>query len=92
MITESQLEKSNKLKEFVRQYFRETSHSDGDGSTGMMIPQPDEQVPMSGATTFTIVTLSVMTLDVKCRIFGVMLNVVPPNVIKTFLFVTDVGN
>ena len=41
--TESQTEKSNKLKDFVREYFSEATHETDDKKIGLVIPALDPQ-------------------------------------------------
>ncbi len=47
---ESQTEKSNKLKEFVREYFKEASHDCDEQKIGLMMPPIDSQVSYSVCT------------------------------------------
>jgi hypothetical protein len=43
ILTESQTEKSNKLKDFVREYFIEATHETDDKKIGLVIPPLDPQ-------------------------------------------------
>ena len=43
VFSESQQEKSDKLKEFVREYFKEATHETDDQKIGLIIPPLDTQ-------------------------------------------------